>query len=591
MKKLEQFPGTRESLHKTGVGIQSTGQTQAAFRLAGTFVLSIALAFASTTGFGLKPYGDNVGNGTSKENTTLTRGKSSVSSFLKIIGRTDAPGDASVACVRETNDDGFILAGYTSDYGAGDDDIYLLKTDPDGNIIWTKTYGGTFADDATDVIQTSDNGFAITGYTLSYGGRHAFLLKTDESGMQQFFHVFGTLETLSIVSGSSLLQTYDGGYLIAGYVSRFGAGMDDFYLLKTDGMGNAEWQKTFGGPKNDEATCVTRAADGGYLIGGNSMSYGDTLGSVLLVKTDMTGNLLWSRNYAPITMDASVMLSSIQLTSDNGIILAGVLNSPAVGENGWLLKTDMNGVQKWTRLYGTGDPGSDASFASVQETGDGGYIAAGYISNFGAGGDDYYLVKTNYTGDTMWTRTYGSPQDDDANYVMQSRDGGYVVAGSTFGSSDIGESVLFLKTDENGISPCSQYPAQTVERSVVILGSIGPVSANDAGAMSINAPVSVSSGGEARELCFPTGTGGAPENTGSTSVSPNPFTTQTKLTLGFEATNALIRIFDAGGREMRHFNFSGTGLILDRRDLPDGIYFYMIQDDSGILAKGKLIAD
>ncbi len=151
--------------------------------------------------------------------------------------------------VQETSDGGYIIAGYTKSFGAGSYDVYLIKTDANGDTTWTKTYGGSNIDQGYSVEQTSDGGYIIAGNSKSFGAGldDVYLIKTDANGDTTWTKTYGGS---NIDQGYSVEQTSDGGYIIAGYTKSFGAGSYDVYLIKTDANGDTTWTKTYGGSKN-----------------------------------------------------------------------------------------------------------------------------------------------------------------------------------------------------------------------------------------------------------------------------------------------------------------------------------------------------
>jgi hypothetical protein len=178
------------------------------------------------------------------------------------------------------------VAGWTYSFGAGSADFFLIKTDANGNIIWAKTYGGIYIDSATSVQQTSDGGYIVAGRTGSFGaGGDIFLIKTDANGNVQWAKTYGgTVYDIA----SSVQQTSDGGYIVAGYTNSFGAGWGDIFLIKTDANGNVQWAKTYGGIYEDWASSVQQTSDGGYIVAGRTYSFG---AGVFLIKTDANGNI------------------------------------------------------------------------------------------------------------------------------------------------------------------------------------------------------------------------------------------------------------------------------------------------------------
>ena len=318
----------------------------------------------------------------------------------------------------QTADGGYVLAGFTYSFGAGRYDFWLVKTDAYGNIEWNKTYGGPDYDRAWSVIQTSDGGYAIAGYTESFGaGLNDFwLVKTDSAGNLEWNKTYGGT---SRDVANALVQTSDGGYAIAGYTESFGAGSYDFWLVKTDAYGNAQWNKTYGGTNDDWALSLVQTSDGGYAMAGSTYSFGAGRYDFWLVKTDSAGNLEWNKTYGGTNDDWA--LSLVQ-TSDGGYAIAGETWSFGAGDaDFWLVRTDAAGNVHWNKTYG--GPDFDAASSLVQ-TSDGGYAIAGFTYSFGAGDADFWLVKADAELGLAWTDStantitlYRGATDSYWNYV------------------------------------------------------------------------------------------------------------------------------------------------------------------------------
>ena len=326
--------------------------------------------------------------------------------------------------VQQTQDGGYIIAGSTSSFGAGGKDIYLVKTDANGDTLWTKTYGGTSDDFGYSVQQTTDGGYIVSGkYKHSFTDTDVYLIKTDPLGNTLWTKTYGGTVGFSYDEGWSVEQTTDGGYIVAGFTFSFGASLYDFYLIKTDASGDTLWTKTYGGISNDLGYSVEQTTDGGYIFSGYTESFG-VAGSrdVYLVKTDANGDTLWTKTYGGSSVENGW---SVEQTTDGGYIVAGYSGTPY---DYYLVKTDANGDTLWTKTYG----GIWTSECRARQTFDGGYILAGYTASYGAGNWDFYLIKTNSIGDTLWTRTYGGTGADYAFSVQQTTDGGYIVTGYTY---------------------------------------------------------------------------------------------------------------------------------------------------------------
>ena len=303
---------------------------------------------------------------------------------------------------------------------------------------WERNYGGQDDDYGRSVQQTSDTGYIVAGTTYSFGNfDQVYLVKTNASGDTLWTRTYGGAGG---DRGESVQQTSDGGYIVAGYTNSFGTGIQ-VYLIKTNATGDTLWTRTYGGASNDYGYFVRQTTDGGYIVAGYTFSFGNAY-QVYLVKTNATGDTLWSRTYGGTDWD---MGYSVQQTSDMGYIVAGYTYFFGNFDQVYLVKTNASGDTLWTRTYGgTGyEWGRD-----VQQTTDGGYIVVGYTSSFGNSGQ-VYLIKTNASGDTLWTRTYGGASYDYGYSVRQTTDGGYIVAGYTTSFGDSAQ-VYLIKTDANG---------------------------------------------------------------------------------------------------------------------------------------------
>ena len=343
--------------------------------------------------------------------------------------------------VQQTSDGGYIIAGHTESFGAGEYDIYLIKIDLSGNTVWTQTYGGSANDRGYSVQQTSDGGYIIAGVTESFGAGYydVYMIKTDSSGDIIWTQTYGGL---SDDVGRSVQETSDGGYIIAGWTRSFGDVTVDVYLIKTDSSGDTLWTQTYGGSNIETGYSVQETSDGGYIIAGYTNSFGAGDSDVYLIKADSYGDTLWTQTYGGLYDDSG---RSVQQTLDGGYIIAGYTNSFGAGQNDiYLIKTGPTGNTLWVQTFG--GSASELGYA-VQQTSDGGYIITGRTASFGAGYSDVYLIKTDPSGNIHWTQTYGGSDNDHGYFVQQTSDGGYIIVGLTesFGAGE--DDIYLIKTD------------------------------------------------------------------------------------------------------------------------------------------------
>jgi hypothetical protein len=342
--------------------------------------------------------------------------------------------------VQQTTDGGFIVVGWTRSFGAGDWDVWLIKTDANGAELWNKTYGGSDTEDGNSVQQTTDGGFIVAGSTVSFGAGWAdgYLIKTDANGNELWSKTYGGVAGDWI---NSVRQTSDGGYAMIGETNNFGASGSDVWLVKTDADGNELWSKTFGDTGDDNVQNFDQTNDGGFIF---AMYEGITTApektSIILTKTDGNGNQMWSKTFGPATLYQ--WGSWVHQTTDGGYIISGG------NVDFYLIKTDANGNELWSKTYG----GSNWELGrEAQQTSDGGYIMVGRTESFGAGSEDAYLIKTDANGNELWSKTYGGIDSDWGRSVKQTANGGYIFTGKTcsFGAGGCDVYLVYYKPEDN----------------------------------------------------------------------------------------------------------------------------------------------
>jgi putative intracellular protease/amidase len=307
---------------------------------------------------------------------------------------------------------------------------FLVTQDPSfvsGEHVWAKTYGGEQAEGGRAVCLCSDGGFFITGYTFSHGTGDSDLLviKTDDQGEMEWSRTYGGAGT---EYGNACLSLPD-GYLVTGYTTSFGSGSKDVYVIRLDTKGKELWSKTFGGPSWDVGTALCESGDGNFYICGYTHSFGKGEEDVYLVKIDENGNKLWSKTFGGERLD---MANSICLTEDGGFMIGATSGSFNPNTSFFLIRSDAQGVEQWSRTYvAEGSHGHGFNWCNdMVSTDDRGVLLAGYTDCQDV--MDMHVIKTDSEGQVVWSKTLGNkPFYDYGNSILEMPDGGCLVGGTT----------------------------------------------------------------------------------------------------------------------------------------------------------------
>lgn len=479
--------------------------------------------------------------------------------------------DAQQLCL--TTDGGYVMAGSTSSFGAGASDVFLFKTNSMGGLLWTKTFGGTNVDQA-----------------------------------------------------SSLMQTTDGGFIIAGSTNSFGAGNYDFYLIKTDSAGNLQWSKTYGGAMDDKAKNIKQLNDGSFVIVGSSYSFGISDEDVYLVKTNSNGLLIWSFLYSEAGGRYDLG-NDIIVTADSGLVITGHTYPLSSGTSAFLFfRLDSSGMVLWNKVYG--NPSSSGSGTAAKELNNGDFIVTGTFDNvpylsliktnssgavlwsnfYGSPGvalnlecsaDNGYLIagrtqspptlpnyavllKIDSTGNQQWRRRYDGMGPGYASSILNATDGGYCVSGVSDSNA------FFIKTDSMGNSGCLESTITATKYAGPV--ELVPIPLSTSAVATVENTVSTisGSGGIENILCY-TGISNAPAEILPFSIYPNP-SEGAFYFANFEKESD-IEIYDALGRLIHRSVFNENKKLIDLTGKKSGVCFYRVINSNREVVSGKIILE
>ncbi|MCS7311413.1 MAG: hypothetical protein NZ742_00635 [Acidobacteria bacterium] len=364
--------------------------------------------------------------------------------------QTYGGGQVEVAYSAQTTiEGGLVITGYTESFGTGGTDAWVLRLDAAGDLVWQKAFGGGDSDVAYAVRVTSDGGFVLCGYTSSStagGDVRAWVFRLNADGGLVWQRAYGPGVAYDV------RPTPDGGFVVVGTTTAFGATGLDLWVLRLDAQGNIVGQKRYGGGGSDVGYSVRVTPDGGFVVAGFTTSFGAGSYDAWVLRLDASGGVLWQRAYGGGLQDWAY---SVDLTPDGGFVVAGYTESFGAGRNDvWVLKLDASGSVQWTATYG--DTADDYAYA-VQTLPAGGFIVAGYTTSFGAVYlGDFWGLRLGSDGAIVWQKRYGGVSYDWAYAVQVTPDGGFVFAGMSQSFNALNRDVWVVRTDGTGgvAGPC-----------------------------------------------------------------------------------------------------------------------------------------
>ncbi len=368
--------------------------------------------------------------------------------------------------VTETGE--MLVSGSTASYRDENGDAWILKLDPNGNVLWQKTYGGEGDEYAIDIQAAPDGGYIVAGWTESFGAGQTdiWVFKLDPDGNIQWEKTYGGRKA---EQAWAVDVTRDGGYIVAGGTTSFGAGGADYWVLKLDPEGDVLWQKTYGGGDDDGGggeyeefvVRVLEDRDGNYVLASETASFGAGETDIWVLKLDSQGEILWQKAYGGEYEDS---IWSFQEAADGGYLLPGVTTSfsPDLSGDLWVLKIDPAGEILWQRVYGVPDLWDEA--LSVGASADGGALIGGYYEE--ADDWDLTLLRLDASGEALWQRRYEYGWDW-PNAVQTLPDGGFAVAGVAWpNDQELPEDLWMMRLSGEGTAGDTCNPVQELDLSL-----------------------------------------------------------------------------------------------------------------------------
>jgi len=368
--------------------------------------------------------------------------------FQRTYGNT---GSQTGTCIQPTLDGNYIISAMATGLSYSDD-FMLMKINTAGGLLWKKTYGGTLSERPYYVSACTDGGYIMSGSTNSFGagGADVYLVRTDSDG---------NLLWSKTVGGSSddigwfVVQMSDGGFITCGGTKSFGGPTWNGYLIKNDSDGNLLWTKVFNGTGGEFFNGMSKTSDGGVIVTGYTSTNSFGSSDIWLVKTDFNGDTLWTKQYGKVTEDAGWAVIE---TADGGYAITGDMHKDTITPGAHrtvLLKTNSAGNMQWANLYGS-NPGSEVGY-DLRQTPDNGYVVLGNTGYYGQGSKDILLFRTDSVGLLKWGRAYGSVMQDDAWQFRKTADEGNIIIAATENfSANTNWDIYLVQTDSLGQDSC-----------------------------------------------------------------------------------------------------------------------------------------
>ena len=509
----------------------------------------------------------------------LLNAASAQSTFQKTIGSSGI--DYAYDVHRALTNGGYYFGALTSGLPGPKITCWVVRTNDNGDTLWTHSYGDTCNQYINDICPTADGGcVAVGGASICAPvSGVGSIARLDASG-----NLLWTKTCTASEDPYPVIQSSDGNFIVGGYVTGIGAGSDDGCIMKLDAAtGDTIWSKTYGGTGDDWFYRILQTNDGGYIAAGFTTSFGQ-LGTtscgpsslpgkdIYLVKTDGNGNVIWSKAYGTSGCEYAFG-HCLEHTTDGGYILTGQTDA---AQGMFLMKIDSAGNIGWSRYY-------DGQWAhGVKQTADRGYIMAGTANG------NVQLVKTDSAGNVSWSKQYGGTGAEQGLLLELANDGGYITGGYTISYGSGNKDLYIVKTDALGNSGCNESnPGVTSSAAPFIAANTATQVFTGTNTISYSPKINYR-GGNVIPLCTTVGINEINTNNEITAY-PNPFSTSTTIQLNKNIKNGSIIIYNIFGQAVKTLLFAGSSIQMERTDLSAGIYFIRVTESNKLIASQKII--
>lgn len=501
--------------------------------------------------------------------------------FHHLIG---GPLHERAQAIFSTYDNGYLVNGVTTSYGIGDVDALTLKTDAQGQILWSFTYGTPNYDNPEIAIQTFDHNMVFAGRTnVQPGSTSALIYKLDSAGNVLWSKVFGLNSNTGFVS---LIETSDHGYAAVGNIPTA------ILLVKTTANGDTLFTRKYDGAGAEFGASLFQLPDSGFLICGRQQTTtgGNLESDGILLRTDASGNITWTKSYGDSLWEE---FTSVQPTNDGGFIITGSTVTFGAGNFDILLmKTDSTGDILWTKTFGGAE--SDASY-DIHVNPDDSYVLSGYTESLGYGhrgidSSNVFLLKTNNVGDLVWMQVYGDGLQDEAFRSNKANDGGYLISGFTrnYILNDSSQ-ILFIKTDSLGNTGCHEQSVQPADSNIVM--PYVPVNFIQSSGLPLDTILLIRSVANPpnEDACLFSALKSSEKYNPGNRVYPNPFTSH--LLVDLKETNSKIVITDLLGHPLITMAASVPAITINTEELKAGVYLISIISSDRSLERRLIIKE